>query len=399
MNQEQDGSIALLNTPFERDGTKIANRLVAQPMERSASTQKGELTSELISEYITLAKGHWGILHVEAMSVTSQYRSRKGQLVLDDATSRDLKDLLVKMWECAPETKYIVQLTVPGVVTGDGLEKSTIISSVHDANPAIKLLSDGDIDGIIDAFKHAIDLAIDAGIDGIDIKACHGYLGAEFLRPANTRPGPYGGSIENRTRFFKELVIHARNAANNAGKKDFLLGSRVSVAEYIIGGIGTAGPCEFIEDLAEVKHIASMLCAWGENFINVTAGIPAQVPEITRPVKNVPWGIWNHFRLTKAIKDHLSSEGQHPAIIGSAYSMLGKDLPHYAGKNIMDEAVDLIGLGRQVLADPAYPEKLFSCSQQINFCKGCGSCAQLLREQQHVGCAFYNPAFKSSLRT
>ncbi len=398
-SNEARGPIAILASPIEIAGMRIQNRLVAQPMERSAGTEQGELTPALVDEYMELARGHWGVLHLEAMSVTPAYRSRKGQLVISEGNRDALAALLGKMRGIAPETAYVVQLTVPGVVAGEGLLKATIIPAVHDADPAIKLLSDAEIEDLIAAFKRAIDLAIEAGVDGIDVKACHGYLGVEFLRPANTRPGKYGGSFDNRTRFLKELVLHARRSALAAGKARFLLGSRVSVSECITGGVGTAGPSDYIEDLTEVKQFAARLCDWGANFVNVTVGIPAIQPEITRPSKNVPWGIYNHFRLTKAIKDHLAADGKHPAVVGSAYSMLGKDMPRIAAKNIADGAVDLIGLGRQVLADPAYPLKLLGGKEgEIHRCTGCGSCAQLLRQQKHVGCTVYNESFKNALK-
>ncbi|NMC04193.1 MAG: hypothetical protein GYA24_03230 [Candidatus Lokiarchaeota archaeon] len=392
--------LATLASPFEAGGIEMANRLVAQPMERSAGTRTGEPTPALVEAYTTLARGHWGVLHLEAMSVTHAYKSRRGQLVLSPDTKDGLASMLKNMRAVAPETAYVVQLTVPGVVAGDGLQKTTIIPAVHDADPSIKLLSDTEIEDIIDAFKGAIDIAIEAGVDGVDIKACHGYLGVEFLRPANTRPGPFGGSFENRTRFTRELVLHARQSARAAGKERFLLGSRVSVSESITGGVGTAGPDEFIENLDEVKRIAGKLCDWGANYINITAGIPATQPELTRPSKDVPWGIYNHFRLTKAIKDHLASDGKHPAVIGSAYTMLGTDLARVAAKNIADGAVDLIGLGRQILADPLFPAKLFGGKvEEIHLCTGCGSCAQLLRQQKHVGCMVHNEAFKNTSKS
>jgi 2,4-dienoyl-CoA reductase-like NADH-dependent reductase (Old Yellow Enzyme family) len=391
--------ITTLASPIEIAGMRIQNRLVAQPMERSAGTEQGELTPALVDEYTELAQGHWGVLHLEAMSVMPVYKSRKCQLIISEGNRDALAALLGKMRGIDPETAYVVQLTVPGVVAGEGLKKSTIIPAVHDADPSIKLFSDAEIDEIIVAFKRAIDLAIEAGVDGIDIKACHGYLGVEFLRPANTREGKYGGSFENRTRFLKELVVHTKQAARAAGQGRMLIGSRVSVSEYTTGGVGTAGPGEYIEDLTEVKQFTAKLCDWGANFVNVTAGIPATQPEITRPSKNVPWGIYNHFRLTKAIKEHLAADGKHPVVMGSAYTMLGKDLPRVAAKNIADGAVDLIGLGRQVLADPCYPVKLFGRKEDtINRCTGCGSCSQLLQQQKHVGCMVYNNSFKNALK-
>ncbi|MHA1683665.1 MAG: oxidoreductase [Promethearchaeota archaeon] len=385
-------------SPLSFNGTEIMNRLVAQPMERSAGTLEGKLTPELIGEYANLAKGQWGVLNVEAMTVTGKNRSRKGQLVLNHETSGMVGRLLDEMRKESPRTKIIMQLTFPGVIAGAGLEKTTIIPSVHEMDPSIRLLTDDDIREIQDDFRRAIDICMEVKADGIDIKGCHGYLAGEFLRPSNTRPGQFGGSFENRTRFFKELFQHATTRIREEGAVGFLLGSRVSISECMKGGFGTSGPEAYIEDLTEPKRFASLLHEWGANFFNVSAGIPALMPEVTRPSKTVPWGIYNHFRLTKEIKDHLVGEGRDMIVIGSAYTMLGRELVTYANKNIEDGTVDLVGLGRQNLADPLYPVKMMRGQHDsVNYCIGCNLCAKLLVMQRHVGCVHYNQKFKTIL--
>ena len=97
--------------------------------------------------------------------------------------------MLEEMRKESPNTKYIMQLTFPGVIAGEGLEKTTIIPAVNEKDPSIRLLTDDEIIEIQDYFKRAIDICLEVKADGIDIKGCHGYLVAEFLRPSNTRPG------------------------------------------------------------------------------------------------------------------------------------------------------------------------------------------------------------------
>jgi hypothetical protein len=76
----------------------------------------------------------------------------------------------------------------------------------------IRVMQDGDIRALIDDFVAAAKRARDIGFDFVDLKHCHGYLGHEFLA-AKTRPGDYGGSLENRTRFLRELVAGIRAEA------------------------------------------------------------------------------------------------------------------------------------------------------------------------------------------
>ena len=390
---------ALLSKPFNVLGVPISNRMVAQPMERTAGTIDGKLSPFLVKSYKNLAKGQWGILHLEAMSVMKKYRSRKGQLVINEENRASFKKFIEDLKKISPDTKFFFQITFPGMVAGEGQKKTTIIPRVHEEDPNTKLLEDEEIKEIQDAFKKAVEICIDIGADGVDIKGCHGYLVVEFLRPSNTRPGKFGGSFSNRTRFFKDIFIHTKKYADDANHPDFLIGSRVSVYESIIGGFGTGGPDDFIEDLSEPKQYASLMHDWGAKFINVTAGIPAMMPEVTRPSKDVPWGIWNHFRLTKEIKMHLDAVNKPMMVIGSAYSMLQEDLPYYAGKNIESKSVDVIGLGRQTLADPLYPKKLFeNQNSSINYCVGCNNCARLLVAQKIVGCAYHDDEAKQRLK-
>src|SRR5262249_25356838 len=78
------------------------------------------------------------------------------------------------------------------------------------------LLTDSEIRSIIEEFHRAAKRARDLGFDFVDIKHCHGYLGHEFLS-AHTRDGSYGGSLENRTRFLREVVEGIRTVAPGLG--------------------------------------------------------------------------------------------------------------------------------------------------------------------------------------
>ena len=67
------------------------------------------------------------------------------------------------------------------------------------------MISDAELDRLQDRYVAAARLACPDGFDFVDIKQCHRYLLNELLA-ARTRPGKYGGSFENRTRFIREVV-------------------------------------------------------------------------------------------------------------------------------------------------------------------------------------------------
>src|SRR4029077_5871643 len=89
------------------------------------------------------------------------------------------------------------------------------------------VLTDSEIQTIIEQFHSAAVLAWKLGFDFVDIKHCHGYLGHEFLS-AHTRGGPYGGSFENRTRFLREVVRGIRSNCHGVG-----IAVRLSAADTV----------------------------------------------------------------------------------------------------------------------------------------------------------------------
>src|SRR6185437_5027145 len=105
------------------------------------------------------------------------------------------------------------------------------------------LISDDDLDRLQDRYVAAAGLAYRIGFDFVDLKQCHRYLLNELLA-ARTRPGKYGGSFENRTRFVRELV--ARLRAENPGA---IVATRLNVFDglpfHVAGTNATGAPDPF----------------------------------------------------------------------------------------------------------------------------------------------------------
>lgn len=143
------------------------------------------------------------------------------------------------------------------------------------------------------------------------------------------------------------------------------------------------------------------------DYINVSAGGPSTTPEILRLTKNYPEGVYRHFGWTQAMKKQV----QVP-VIGSGYSYLRdgkndlkepnptkKNFLYWAEKNLSQEVCDLVGIGRQSLADPLFAKKILEGrSSEINYCIACGGCSQLIRAQSQAGCVVHMNFYKNLLR-
>ena len=392
----------MLSSPIQIGKRIAANRIVNQPMECNDGDSEGNPSKLTLQRYRNLAEGGAGIIVVESLTLSYESRARKNQLKISEETAKGFERLVKEMREVNPKPLILFQVNHSGRISGALF--SRVVSLYPTGDPNIHLLTEKEIEEIGEKFAKAAVIAKQVGADGIDLKHCHGYLCGEMLRPANVRTDRFGGSFENRTRFFRETTQRIKKAV---GEDTFLIGARYSVYEGIPGGFGTSGPEEVVEDLFEPLRFAKMTEEMGMDYINVSAGIPAITPEIVRPTKNYPEGVYRHFGWAKAVKKLVNIP-----VIGSGYSYLRdgkndlkepdpskKSFLHHAEKNLKEGNVDLVGIGRQSLADPLFAKKILSGHiDQVNFCTACGGCSVLLRSQKEVGCTVYNKYYRNVLR-
>ncbi len=395
-------SLEMLPLPIKIGNKFAPNRIVNQPMECNDGDSSGNPTELTFQRYRRLAEGGAGIIFFESLTISYESRARKNQLKISEETAKDFERLVKEMREANPKSLILFQINHSGRVSGAAFSK--VVSLYPTGDPNVYLLTEEEIEEIGDRFVKAAVVARQAGADGIDFKHCHGYLCGEMLRPANIRKDRLGGSFENRTRFFRETTEKIKKAVR---EDNFLMGVRYSVYEGIPGGFGTSGPEEVIEDLSEPLRFAKMIEEMGMNYVNVSAGIPANTPEFTRPTKNYPEGVYRHFGWAEAVKALIKIP-----VIGSGYSYLRdgkndlkepdpskKSFLYWAEKNLKEGNVDLVGIGRQSLADPLFAKKILAGNvNQINYCTACGGCSVLLRSQKEVGCTVYNKYYKGVLR-
>ncbi|HEY9501255.1 MAG TPA: hypothetical protein VIR01_06505, partial [Pyrinomonadaceae bacterium] len=220
-----------LAQPIDIGGTKVGNRIAAQPMEGWDGTREGrptELTFRRWGRFgASGAKLIWG---GEAVAVRHDGRANPNQLLINKDSRDDLsrlRETLVAAHKQAvgSDSDLIIglQLTHSGRYSRPNAHDRPEPKIVHhhpilDSRLGITseypVLTEQELKEIIEDFHNAAVVAAHAGFDFVDIKHCHGYLGHELLS-AHTREGEFGGSFENRTRFLREIT-NAVRAANPA---------------------------------------------------------------------------------------------------------------------------------------------------------------------------------------
>lgn len=383
-------------------GKKTApNRIVFQPMECNDADSSGDPSDLTIKRYRRFAEGGAGIIFSESLTLTTESRARKSQLAITEQNAEGLARLIKEMREVNQDSLILFQLNQSGRLSEAAFSK--VISVYPTGDPDIHVLTEEEIEEIGSNFVKAAVVAKQVGADGIDFKHCHGYVCTEMIQPANTRNDRYGGSFENRTRFFRETAQKMKTALND---DSFLLGVRFNFYDGVTGGFGTAGPEEVVEDFTEPLAFAKMMEDMGMHYINVSAGIAGS--ELTQPSKKYPEGVYRLFGWAQAVKKAVSIP-----VIGSGYTYLrdGKNkLPepdqakksflYWAEKNIKDGNVDMVGVGRQSLADPLFAKKMLAGeSKAVNYCTICDRCLELMFAQQVVGCAVHDKYYRELYRS
>lgn len=378
-------------------GKKTApNRLTAQAMEGNDGENGGKPSERTTERYRELARGGWGVAVMEASSVNEHSLARKNGLIINRGNLDAFRRTVDGFKSVNPDALFLLQITHAGSKGSPEFSMPLRIcpedaGTSGETAPKGRLLKEEEIEAIRKDFVRAVILASDAGFDGVDLKMCHGYFGAEMLRPSNRRSDRWGGSFGNRTRFFRQSIEELRPLLHS---RDFILGSRISMYEGTRGGCGTAGPDEIIEDLTEMDELIKLMDGLGMDYVNVSAGIPGVTSEMTRPVNRGKWLYLHHFRYARHVKQLLAQADSGMRVIGSAYTILGEDAPAAAEENITKEYADLAGFGRQSFADPFYPEKLKN-GEDIDYCTACSGCSKLMIKQLNDGCIIYNEYYKN----
>jgi len=427
----QSGPDSPLARPYVLGDRVIGNRFAVLPMEgwdSSADGRPSELTRRRWQRFGS--SGAKLIFGGEAAAVQPDGKGSPSQLLISDETIGEIAELraaLVKAhqeyWDTSSDLLVGLQLTHSGRVSKphDMKRPEPVILYHHpllDERSGVTadtpVLSDDEIAGLVEDFIRAAVLAQRAGFDFVDVKHCHGYLGHEFLSAVD-RPGRYGGSFENRTRFLREIVtgIQAEapglDIAVRLSAFDFLpfQGGADGRGEpvpfdgksyrYAFGGDGTglgidlAEPLAFLDLLTELK--IKLVCISAGAAYNIHLMRPAFLPPLEgyRTPEDPLIGVARLVSVTAELKR------QRPDLVyvGSGYSCLQQWLPHVAQHVVSDGMADLVGIGRMCLCYPGFVADVLA-GRALNrrlICRTCGDCSSAPRNDLVSGCytldAFY----------
>jgi len=209
--------MSILFTPINLGDVQIENRFIHSATYEVMALETGEVSDKLIKRYQNLAKGEVGLIIPGYMYVHPLGRCGKYQIGIH---SDDMIPGLRRLVEAVHQEggKIAFQLNHAGRQTTKALIGQIPIGPSSKGRDPIyfvkpKEMNGDEIQEVIQAFSKAAGRAVEAGADGIQLHAAHGYLINEFISPFfNHRKDEWGDSDVNRFRLLKELISEVRNA-------------------------------------------------------------------------------------------------------------------------------------------------------------------------------------------
>lgn len=425
--------VQVLLQPVRVGDRVVWNALGYHPMEGCDGTTDGRPSALTWRRYERFAAGGGALIWFEATAVLPEGRANPRQLCLIDATARDFEALLRMVRrvhkEVFGEERILcgLQLTHSGRYCFDRpviAYRDPALDRKRGLPPDYPVISDAELDALQDAFVRAAKLAWQVGFDFVDIKQCHRYLLSELLA-AKTRDGKYGGSLDNRTRFVREVITRIRTEVSDR----LLLATRLNVydgpafdatgrpMDYprpFVYGFGCAEDDPLQMDLREPVQWAQTLAQLGVRIINVSMGNPYANPHIGRPFDKPPVdgyespehplvGVARHFTATAAIK---RAVGDRAAVVGTGYSFLRQFLALAGEANRRAGRVDIVAVGRGAIAYPDYARDLLERGEMAvnKVCLAVSFCTTLMRTKDHplkqapTGCVPRDPVYAALFR-
>jgi 2,4-dienoyl-CoA reductase-like NADH-dependent reductase (Old Yellow Enzyme family) len=425
-----------LATPVAVAGRAAPNRFCVLPMEGWDGEADGRPSDLVRRRWRRFGAGGAGIVWAEATAVRPDGRANPRQLVLGDTTVDDLaalrSDLVAAHVEAGGSAEGPVvglQLTHSGRWSRPGDEPRPRIAYRHPlldervgvgaaasdgpGEPAV--LTDHELDLLVDDYVRAAVLARQAGFHFVDVKHCHGYLLHELLSAVD-RAGRYGGDLAGRAEFLRRVADGVRAEAPGLGLAMRLSafdvvphapgpdGRGVPVATgaypYAFGGDGSG----LGVDLTEVHELIGMAASWGVSLVSITAGSPYYCPHVQRPAYFPPSDGYQPPRdplvdVARMVDVTATVAAAHPdvTVVASGLSYVQQWLPAAGQALIRSGAAAAVGYGRMALSYPSLPADVLAgeALDVRRICRTLSDCTTAPRQGLVSGCYPYDPYYKA----
>lgn len=331
----------LLFTPITLpNGTTIKNRFFKSAMSEGMGTRDFQPKKNIATLYKCWAEGGTGLIITGNIMVDPKGTAEPGNIVFDKNSNMEI----LKDWAKQGQqhgAKVMVQLNHPGKQVPKTIAKETVApSTIPLGNGLNKLfstpraLTTSEVEELVQKFVTSAKVAKEAGFSGVQIHAAHGYLISQFLSPHdNRRTDKYGGSLENRMRFLKEIYLGMREELG----KDFTIGIKINSTDFKEDGLTEEDSLKTIIELANL----------GLDFVEISGGTyerPAMMGATSKSTNQVFFAEYS-----KKLKQKI----EIPVVVTGGIRSINA-----MNTLLNDNTTDFIGIARPLTIDPNIPNKI-----------------------------------------
>ncbi|MFT5278154.1 MAG: 2,4-dienoyl-CoA reductase-like NADH-dependent reductase (Old Yellow Enzyme family) [Glaciecola sp.] len=238
------------------NGKQIKNRFVKAAMEENMAQDNQLPGTALKNLYAAWAKGGSGMIITGNVMVDKMAMTGPGGVALEVDTPIEPFKAWAQMAK-QNNTTVIMQINHPGrqvfkKMGGKVLSPSNIALNLGKHSGLFtqpKAMTDDEIKDVIKRFTTTAKRAQEAGFDGVEVHAAHGYLISQFLSPlTNTRTDEWGGSSASRAKILYQVLAEVKKACGD----DFILSVKLNSADFQRGGFDVEDAIEVVKKLNEL---------------------------------------------------------------------------------------------------------------------------------------------------
>lgn len=364
-------------------GISIPNRLAKAAMTEGLAEPGGVAGPRIARLYRVWSEGGAGLLLTGNIMVDRRYRERPANIVVEGDQSPEAAEGLRAYADAAKAGGAVAIAQIshagrqsPAIIAPEPVGPSAVEVKLPGgvfAKP--RALSDADIENVVARFAHTAKACVEAGFDGVQVHAAHGYLISEFLNPlVNQRTDRWGGSLENRARILIETVCAVR-AAIGAGKA---LSVKLNSSDFQKGGF----------DFEDCKRVVAMLDAEGIDLLEISGGnyeqprmmgIDGVEPVFEGEVRETTRAREAYFM---AYAEEVLKTAKTPVMVTGGFRSIR------AMEEAVEAGVALIGIGRPLCVNPDAPKRVLD---------GEFTALPAFEERLTLGSGYFGPTSSSDL--
>ncbi|MCU1717577.1 NADH:flavin oxidoreductase [Pseudomonas sp. 5P_3.1_Bac2] len=378
----------------------LRNRFIKAATNEGAS-RGGLPTKQMVRLHESLAAGGVGMTTVAYCSVSADGRTLPDQIVLAPDTLVHLRRVVEAVQRHGAAASAQIthggcftflppQQTARPLSASGGFNKVGVMSGMWRK----QAMSEADLQQVASEFVRGARLAREAGFNAVELHMGHGYLLSQFISPLyNKRHDQYGGSLENRLRFPRLVLRQVLDAVG----KDLAVLCKYSITEGVRGGNnGEDGAA--IARMLEAEGAHMLVLSAGMNVESTSTTFGSTFPKENRvktgnALVNAAMFLKNLSEPTIAFRElYLLEQARLVraavklplAYIGGVKSLDGIE-------QLMHEGFDAVALGRVLLAEPDYVNKLHSGTSRDSICTACNRCVAMMYTPGGTSCVLGAP--------